>query len=409
MTLRIDTDILIPGRGEPIADATVIIEDATITYAGKRSGATSPAEVETEVPVLMPGLWEAHGHFIGMPGADIHEAFREPLAAMAARAAADATATLDGGVTSVREVGGLGIDFARAIDGGTLHGPSIYGAGRILSATGGHADAHAYPLDLVESAPGWLGELCDGVPACLRAVRKQLRRGAKVIKICASGGVMSEIDHPIHQQFSGEELRAIVAEAARAERSVAAHCHGKPGIMAALEAGCLTIEHGSYLDEEAADLMKQKDAILVPTRFVLSELQGMADVLPPYAYEKGLAVAERHEQALSIAVDAGVTMAMGTDIFMGDGYGRNGREVRHLIEAGLTPLQAVESATATGPLTLGRQAPRSGQLRKGFDADLIALDGDPLEDLGVWGDPARITHVWKRGVAVKLPGRASER
>jgi len=403
MTLRIDGDVLIPGRGEPIADGALIIEGARITYAGKRSDAPTSAGEVTEVPVLMPGLWEAHGHFIGMPGADIHVAFREPLAAMAARAAADAAATLDGGVTSVREVGGLGIDFAPAIDDGTLRGPTIYGAGRILSATGGHADAHAYPLDLVESAPGWLGELCDGVPACLRAVRKQLRRGAKVIKVCASGGVMSEIDHPIHQQFSAEELRAIVDEAGRAERSVAAHCHGKPGIIAALEAGCLTIEHGSYLDEEAAELMKQKGAILVPTRFVLSELLGMGDVLPPYAYEKGLAVAERHGEALSIAVAAGVTIAMGTDIFMGDGYGRNGREIRHLIEAGLTPLQAVEAATSTGPLTLGRQAPRSGQLREGYDADVIALDANPLDDISVWGDPGRVTRVWKAGSPVKQP------
>ena len=200
---------------------------------------------------------------------------------------------------------------------------------------------------------------------------------------------MSEIDNPIHQQFSAEELRAIVEEAGRAERGVAAHCHGKAGIMAALAAGVTTIEHGSYLDDEAAEAaeaMVEAGAILVPTRFIIDELLKMEDVLPPYAYKKGVMVSDYHAHALKTAISAGVTIAMGTDIFIsGTLQGQNSREVKALIDAGLTPLEAVEAATANGPLTLGPQAPASGQLREGYDADVIAFDADPLEDLAVCG------------------------
>jgi imidazolonepropionase-like amidohydrolase len=240
----------------------------------------------------------------------------------------------------------------------------------------------------------------------MKAVREQLRKNARVIKICASGGVMSEVDHPIHQQFSDEELAAIVEEAARAERVVAAHCHGKPGIMAALRAGVKTIEHGTYLDEEAAELMKETDAILVATRFVVEELLQLESQIPPYAWRKMTAMADQHAQALKIAVASGVKVAMGTDIFTsgpvhGYRYRTASREIRHLIEAGLPPLDAVEAATALGPETLGPQAPRSGQIAEGFAADVIVLDRNPLDDVTVWGDPERVRAVWKAGRQVK--------
>jgi len=328
-------------------------------------------------------------------------------AVLVARATADVAATLDGGITSVREMGGVGLSLSTVVAEGTIRGPNIYGAGSILSTTGGHGDIHGLPLDYVTSL-GHRGfvfsELCDGVPGCLKAVRKQLRRGAQVIKICASGGVMSEIDHPIHQQFSHEELVAIVEEAARADRVVAAHCHGKPGIDAALRAGVKTIEHGSYLDEESAEMMREAGAILVPTRFVVAALLEIEEQLPAYAYRKAVMIADHHAQAMKIAIAAGVTIAMGTDIFVsGPMYGKNSLEVRHLIDAGMTPLEAIEAATANGPLTLGPLAPRSGQLREGYDADVIAFDTNPIEDLSVWGDPGRVTHIWKAGEPVKAP------
>jgi imidazolonepropionase-like amidohydrolase len=269
---------------------------------------------------------------------------------------------------------------------------------------------HRVPLAWVQESCTRIGkrQLCDGVAECLRAVRLQLRAGAKVIKVCASGGVLSELDDPIHQQFSDEELRAIVEEAGRADRIVAAHCHGKPGIMAALRAGARTIEHGSYLDAEAAAAMRDSGAILVPTRFIIDRMLALTDKVPPFAAAKIVAVAERHLEAMAIAHDAGVTIALGTDIGTSGPdtlvpWGMNGHELGHLVAAGLTPLEAIEAATATGPLTLGPQAPRSGLLAEGYDADVLGVAANPLEDIAVLTDPANVTHVWKAGLPVKTP------
>lgn len=404
MTTRIEADLLIPGRGEPIRDGVVVADGGSIVFAGPADAAPlTPEATVTSVKVVMPGLWECHGHFVGIEKPDILTQLTEPIARQAARAVGDLHRTLMGGVTSVREVGGHGLDIAPAIESGQVSGPTVYGAGKILSTTGGHADIHAIPIDVIHNVDH-LGLLADGVPEVIRAVRLNLRRNARVIKICASGGVMSEVDDPIHQQFSHEELVAIVEEAGRAERIVAAHCHGKPGIMAALRAGVQTIEHGSFMDEEAADLMIEKGAIYVPTRFVVDQLLHMEEILPPYAYRKGLIVADAQESAMKLAVAKGVKIAMGTDIFVsGDMYGRNSLEIVFLQNAGMTALEAIEAATATGPETIGPQAPLSGQLREGYDADIIALDFNPLEDNSGWGDPDRVTHIWKAAVQVKSP------
>jgi imidazolonepropionase-like amidohydrolase len=404
MTVRIEADLLIPGRGEPMSNGIVVLETGTILYAGDLAGAPDTPDVDVyTVSTAMPGLWECHGHFVGIEAPDLLATLTEPVPRQAARAVGDMHRTLMGGVTSVREVGGHGLDIQPAIAAGQVSGPTVYGAGKILSTTGGHGDIHSIPLEFIHDVPG-LGILADGVPEVLKAVRTNLRKNARVIKVCASGGVMSEVDHPIHQQFSHEELVAIVEEAGRAERIVAAHCHGKPGIMAALRAGVQTIEHGSFMDEEAADLMVETGAIYVPTRFVVDQLLGMEDILPPYAYRKGLIVADAQAAAMKLAVAKGVKIAMGTDIFVsGDMYGRNSLEIKFLQDAGMTALDAIEAATANGPDTLGPQAPLSGQLRDGYDADVIAIDFNPLEDNSGWGHPDRVTHVWQAGRNVKAP------
>jgi imidazolonepropionase-like amidohydrolase len=404
MTVRIEADLLIPGRGDPIERGTVVLDNGKVAYAGPTADAPDTPEANvTSVPVVMPGLWECHAHFVGLAEPNIEKFVTEPPARLAARAVGDLHRTLTGGVTSAREMGGIGLDIQPAISAGQVSGPTVYGAGKILTTTGGHADIHSVPLDALHTLDH-LGQLCDGVPEVTRAVRLQLRRNAKVIKICASGGVMSEVDHPIHQQYSHEELVAIVEEASRADRYVGAHCHGLPGIMAALRAGVMTIEHGSYLDEEAADIMIERGAILVPTRFVIDILLQSEDELPRYAYLKAQMVADHHANAMKIAVAAGVKIAMGTDIFMsGDLYGQNSLEIKLLQDAGMTALEAIEAATANGPDTLGPQAPLSGQLVVGYDADVIAIDFNPLVDNSGWGDPGRVTHVWQFGNSVKAP------
>lgn len=409
---RIDADLLIPGSGEPVEGGSVLIEDERIVYAGPSAAAPGTANVERsfEVPVVMPGLWDCHGHFLGATRLDLAEVMKTPLPVATARASQDATTALMAGFTSVREAGGLGIYLARVINEGLLVGPHIYGPGAILSQTGGHGDLHEYPIKWVHDvaeAGGFL-HLCDGVPECIKAVRTQLRQGAVAIKVCASGGVLSQLDDPIHQQFTDEELEAIVGEAERFERIVMAHCHGKPGILAALRAGCKTIEHGTYLDEETADLMIEKDAVLIPTRFIIERLVefGREHGLPDYAYRKAVVVADIHKAAVELAVDKGVRIALGTDIATsgvnsGAPWGMNGHELRHMVDAGMTPLATIESATANGPLTLGPQGPRSGQLKEGYVADVIAVADNPLDDIDVLAEPANVTTVWKSGEVFK--------
>ncbi|MFZ0191793.1 MAG: amidohydrolase family protein [Streptosporangiaceae bacterium] len=406
---RIEAELLIPGHGQPVRDGVVVLDGARIDYTGPAGTApATPDAAVSRVATVMPGMWDCHGHFFGSRTFDLGQLVLEPLALRGARSARDLRAALDAGVTSVREVGGMGVDLARAVAEGVLDGPAIYAAGAILSTTGGHGDLHSYPLDWIGDLGRQTGiiRLADGPDECVKAVREQLRRNAKVIKVCASGGVLSEVDDPIHQQFTLAELRAIVEVAGLAERVVAAHCHGKPGIMAALRAGVRTIEHGTYLDDECCDAMRESGAILVPTRTIVEDILANKDGVPDYAVVKLDAIADIHAQAVTRAYEHGVTIAMGTDIGLTgpdrpNAWGQNGAEPGYLVKLGMTPLEAIEATTATGPLTLGPQAPRSGQLAEGYDADVITLDADPLADIGVLADPDRITGVWTRGRRVK--------
>lgn len=407
MTVRIDATRLIPGRGDVIDNGVVVFEESTIVFSGAADDApdTPAAEVVT-TDTVMPGMWECHGHFIGIYSANIPEAFitRPQLSSM--RVTADAKRALEAGFTSVREMGGLGTFLDRSIEEGAVVGPNVYASGSALSMTAGHGDFHSVELDIarVLKANSW-GEdnVVDGPDECRAGVRRMLRLGAKVIKIHASGGVLSELDDPHLPQFSKEELEAIVDEATRMERLVGAHCHGKRGIMAALEAGIKTIEHGTFLDEEAADAMVETGAILVPTRFIVDLLirEGEERGMPEYAKKKIEMTAEAHADGISLAVEKGVKIALGTDIWATGVWGRNAEEIPLMVDCGMTPLQAIEMATANGPATLGPQAPDSGQLKEDMDADVICVSGDPSSDASVLAEPDNITHVFKGGVRYK--------
>ena len=409
MTTRIEADVLIPGSGEAIHNGCAILDGPTISYAGAIESAPPAATDDSTIsaPAVLPGLWDCHAHFAGVRNLTVEEmVYTSPWTGIL-RSVTDAEKALRAGFTSVRELGGFGVRLSQVVNEGTIAGPHIYGSGTALSVTGGHGDAHAFPLEYVhymsrlQDVPG----PCDGVPECLRAVRKVLRLGAPVVKVCASGGVLSDLDNPVHQQFSDEELRSIVEEAARAERIVAAHCHGKAGIMAALNAGVKTIEHGSYLDGEAIDLMLAKGAMLIPTRTIVEGIttRGNATGLPEFILEKARKIQDRHLESMRLAIRAKVPIAMGTDTLGSSEavpayWGGNGRELVLLVEeGGFTPLQAIESATANGPLTLGPQAPRSGQLRAGFAADVIAVREDPLKRIAALAEPENIVRVWKDG------------
>ena len=406
MTVRIEATRLIPGRGDIVDDGVVVMDDSTITFAGAAAEAPDTPNAEVvETDTVMPGMWECHGHFIGIYTANIDEALttRPQLASM--RVTNDARAVLDAGFTSVREMGGLGSFLGRAVEEGVVIGPNVYGSGSMLTMTAGHGDTHSVDIDIARQLHKIWGEdnIVDGPDQCRAGVRRMLRLGAKVIKVHASGGVLSELDDPHLPQFTKAELEAIVDEATRMERLVGAHCHGKRGILAALESGIKTIEHGTFIDDECADAMVETGAILVPTRFIIDLLirEGDERGMPEYAKKKIAITAEAHADGMSLAIEKGVKIALGTDIWGTGIWGQNGKELSLMVDCGMTPLQAIEMATANGPATLGPQAPNSGQLKQGMDADVICVVGDPSSDVSVLGDPANVTHVFKGGTRYK--------
>lgn len=407
---RIDAKILIPGRGQPIENGILIICDGTIAFAGARD--TLPArfaQLEAwQVPAVMPGMWDCHVHFMGSSKYGIEAMSTTPPATAGVRSARDAVATLNAGFTSVRELAGYGVEISDVIREGWIPGPNIYSARSMLSQTGGHGDVRALSVDefwdkINHGLPCYL---CDGPNECTKAVRMQVRSGASLIKVAASGGVTSLGDDVSARQFNDEELRAIVSEAARNNMVVAAHCIPKIAIKAALEAGVRTIEHGIFLDQELVDLMFEKDAILIATRGTLEYALRDRDNWTDEQYKQLLEVKKNHEKAYGLAIKAGVRCAIGTDLGIsnaekGWSHGMNGVEFKYAVEAGMTPLQAIEAGTATAPETLGPKAPRTGQLREGYDADVIALAANPLENIEILGRPDQVIHVWKNGKMYK--------
>ena len=421
-TFCICTDLLIPGKGKPTTFSAIVIKSGKIVHVGDQE--TLPKKYKdvpsTTVPVLMPGMWDCHVHLIGSQTLAFAEFAGMHPATAGARLARSCHDILMSGFTSVRDLGGYGCEVAKVVDEGTIPGPNIYSAGSFISQTAGHGDIFELPVGWVYSRAGVgnfggsdVGDvasrpmcIADGVEECRKAVRLMIRRGAKVIKVLASGGVLSRDDDPKFQQFSDEELTVIVDEAARFERSVAAHVHGKAGIMAALRAGCKTLEHGTYLDKEAIDLMKEQDVLLVATRAIVIRALKNKELIPPESWKKMEEVAKYHKAAYELAIKSGVKVALGTDTGTSIpgkelSHGTAGSELLHAVEAGMTPLQAIEAATANGPLTLGPQAPLSGQIKVGYDADVIGLSKNPIDDIGILRDVKNVTHVWKRGKQFK--------
>lgn len=395
--------LLIPGRGEPIKNGALVIDGPKIAWVGPQSSMPSKYRSITfeEFPVIMPGLWDCHTHFSG--ALDDMESESQSVfgskALAGVRTAKELERALLAGFTTIREVGGIAGELTPAVRDGIIPGPNIYSSIGILGITGGHSDLHDLPIDVVRAMnTDGVSVVCDGITDCVRNVRLMIRRGANLIKICGTGGVGSLLDDPEDAQFSPEEIKAMVDEAARSKRIVAAHCHGKEGIMNALNAGVHTIEHGSYLDEEAAALMKKKGAIFVSTRLIIEEGLKNPKVFLPSGYRKLQKISEAHKRAFALAVKSGVKVVLGTDWKPGE----NGKELAYAVEAGMTSLEAIEASTARCPETLGSHfAPLSGQLKEGFDADVIAVASDPLINIKVLSDPKNVTHVWKGGKLYK--------
>ncbi|PSR81544.1 amidohydrolase [Coniella lustricola] len=418
----INADLLIPGDGEPTSHTSLVVANKIIAWIGARSDVpdkyTSAPHRTYNVPYLMPGLWDVHVHFMGDGPSDsglpAYTGFVSVNPATAgARLARGCWEAMQRGYTSLRDVAGFGCELAKAIADGEIVGPNIYSAGACLSQTAGHGDVFNMPADVVYQHLGVthtqgshfgtaVSCLVDGVDECRRGVRLQLRRGARSIKVLASGGVMSRDDDLQYAQFSEEELAVIVKEAGRQGRSVAAHVHGKAGILAAVRAGVATVEHISFADQECIDLIKEKGTICVPTRFVTVLLESTGGKgLEPSVWEKAKLAAAAHLTAYKLAIASGCTIAMGTDTPPGL---NTAKELEYAVEAGMSNLEAIKAATVHGALTVGAQAPRTGQLKVGYEADLLGVMANPVEDVRVLQDKANIRWVWKGGKIFKGPG-----
>eukprot|EP01094_Clydonella_sp_ATCC50884_P011441 TRINITY_DN2121_c0_g1_i1.p1 TRINITY_DN2121_c0_g1~~TRINITY_DN2121_c0_g1_i1.p1 ORF type:complete len:441 (+),score=125.60 TRINITY_DN2121_c0_g1_i1:76-1398(+) len=386
-----------------------------IRYAGPE--AALPEEVRglcthhMHAPVVMPGLWDCHVHLLGVKTTNFSiEVIQSPKALLGARCAICLQHAIEAGVTSVRDVGGLGVEVVGAVEEGTLVSPHVYSAGGFLSITAGHGDFHDLELGLACSQLERLFDaptLCDGPWEARKAVRAQIRRGAHLIKVMASGGVLSRRDDPHHQEFTNEELRAIVDEARSKDRCVAAHCHGVAGIRSSIECGVRTIEHGTYLTRELCEQMKAKDMILVPTFFIQRRLfkLGSKAGMAPESVEKMNEVVRHHSNAMREAYKCGVTFALGTDILScGEQsavpWGMHAHELKYMVEIGMSPMEAIQAGTANGPLTLGMRAPKSGKIVAGYDADILLLGVSPLPDVSVLEDRSNILAVIKDGTVL---------
>jgi imidazolonepropionase-like amidohydrolase len=378
--------------GKLVADALVVVDDDRITYAGPASAATLPAEtpkVELGDVTLLPGLMDLHTHLtVGIAAGEPRRRgamlFGQPETTL--RAAANARATLLAGFTTVREAGAwFFIDAAldRAVAAGQTVGPRIVPSGYQISMTGGHGDDIGWPPGVFETGPEQ--GVADGPEALLKAVRYQLKHGARTIKVTATAGVLGPEATADARQFSDEELRTIVEEAHRNRVKVAAHAHGREGILAAIRAGVDSIEHGSQLDAEGVRLMKERGTYLVPTAWVNSTGELDAGVMDPHVRAKAAQITAQARESLRLAIRSRLPIAYGTDAGVYP-HGGNACDFPVLVEAGMTPLEAIRAATLGAAALLG--VDDRGSLEAGFLADVIAVPGDPLQDVTVLGKPA---------------------
>ena len=380
--------------GKLLTDQLLTIAGDTIASIGPTPATMPPPTADTEVLdlsryTIVPGLIDAHTHLTGGPEYVGLKGLTLSVPRSALLGARNARVTLEAGFTTVRNVGASGyadVALRDAIDAGDIPGPRMIVSGPALSITGGHCDINELPFDRHAQNDG----VADGIPAILHKVRENVKYGATVIKVCATGGVLSQGDDPRTSQFSLEEMRALVADAHRLGRKVAAHAHGGDGIKFAVEAGVDSIEHGSYIDDEAIAMMKKRGTYLVPTLYLGDWLLDNAERihLPDYALAKARVVLPEARKNVGHAIRAGVKVALGTDAAVYP-HGLNARELAVYVKLGMTPLQAIQSATIAGADLLG-WTDKVGTLDAGKWADLVAVEGDPTKDVTVLEHPALV-------------------
>ncbi|MFB3139971.1 MAG: amidohydrolase family protein, partial [Candidatus Acidiferrales bacterium] len=356
--------------GRMVQNAVVVIEGGRIKSVGSGEIPEDADIIDLGNLTLLPGLIDMHVHLTGDLDKDsFNRRIREGAADAALRGARNARRTLLAGFTTVRDMASDGfsaVALMRASDRGLIESPRIFPAAHGLGITGGHCDATGLAPGILEGGPE--RGVADGADEILKAVRYQIKHGAKLIKTCATAGVLS-FEGPVGaQQYSEEELRVMVEEAARHGMKVSAHAHGTEGIIAAVRAGVASIEHGSMLNEEAIALMKEKGTYLVPTTYLADNIP--LDVLPPHIRAKAESILPVAKESVRRAIRAGVKIAFGTDAAVFP-HGDNAKEFTALVERGLTPLEAIRSATLNAVDLLG--VDDRGLIAPGRWADIIAV------------------------------------
>jgi Imidazolonepropionase and related amidohydrolases len=402
--------LLDPASGDTTREAAVLIQDGHVTYVGRRANAQVPRDAEvidaTGLTVL-PGLIDCHVHLTSLgEGLDFARELTTPPTLELMRAVRSARRTLEAGFTAVRDAAGSPAGIRMAIDAGYFPGPRMFVTVSALSQTGGHTDSHFMcGADLDIPLPDRPYMVVDGVEAMRLRVREVIRAGADWIKLCTSGGVLSSGDQPHHAALTIEEIRAAVEEAATQGRKVMAHAQANAGIKNALKGGVATIEHGIWLDGDAIEMMLDGHNALIPTLVAPAWVIRHAEAgkMPAYAADKARAVIADHTASIKQAVEAGVKIAFGTDTGVGP-HGTNGEEFLLMNKLGMAPIDCIRAATTVAAQTIGMKG--VGTLTPGSWGDLIGVPGDPLADLTLLADPAKVHLVVKGGDVVKgVPSR----
>ena len=395
---------LIDGTGKDIQRGIDIkVENHVISEIG--SNLNGDNIIEGNGQYLLPGIIDSHVHVM-LEMEPLERRLSTPFSYNFYKAINHLKRTVDAGVTTVRDALGADLGLKEAVNDGLILGPRLQISVNALTITGGHGDSYTksgiqLPI-LQDGYPGLPSGICDGVNEVRKKAREMLRAGADVLKVHATGGVTSATDHPDYTQFSLEELKVIVEEAQfRNNRKVMAHAQGLQGVKQCIEAGIHSIEHGIYLDDEAVQLMKEKEMYLVPTLLAPLSVIEFAEELgmSENSIKKSKQVMQDHIDSFKKAHQAGVKIAMGTDagVFK---HGTNLRELELMVEHGMTEMEAIVSSTKTAAECLGYDE-YLGTIEVGKKADFIILDQNPLEDIKVLRDPNKIKVVSIDGKIVK--------